>query len=825
MADDPQEMFRIRVSARDGVARNANVLKGQIAPHIDFVDTGNGIEFELYAIKEKHFNKIHAKLESAKLEIIEGVSKVLSNKKTQTKTTPPNEEKHMSTKPYSFVSLPDKFDCSAPLWHDGTNNKDTLSGEIRCELTTLTPLLVGWEQQKIIDDADSKNHTKENEKWKCREQQKIDDADSPWPVPYECVVGKELDNVIDKAARQEHPDAKESKKQRRVERARVDYKKRVRSKVINCKIKDVGKTIDSKSILSPLRAPWDRKRPVILPGDSLKGLLRHELGALLGAPMERVAERSYSYRPNALFAEESEDRYLLARLARVPEDGYELEPLEPNGPSVRVPKKLELLSGHLTFSKKHTKRANHYCFDKTRGKPYKGGIGAGEQLNAKCQLYRGVIANDRSTPKTVNVPETVQEGYLATIRHLADITHGHFSERHPDVPKTVKKDEAREHILEAAKNTVFSPGDLVWVEWDTKKECITSLGWHYYYRWAYTDTVRWKSGTDERRERRGLFPQPKELEKDENGAPKALSAVRHLFGYTGDNEGCKNIGEPKEEDHPQPSENSSKNPMPRKDHTQLMGRISVNSALEIVGESDTEEDRFLPPTFLKELGMPRPSAVEHYLKQPYNPKKRPSDQATLVTYGDVTGYDAPGELAGRKFYLDRKDAENAEDEPWEDHSEANRLNDRSTLALEASKKNRTFRFTIRFRDLKASELAAIMIALCPNQFSDILEGTHKKGYCSKLGYARPLGWGSVCIETKQLLTYRPSEKKPTLESVSDVETWTKDNYQTTEKQEEWLAIHRRHHPDAGDYPRGKDKNIHSYHTKLRAEHSRKRRYK
>src|SRR5690606_31657633 len=92
----------------------------------------------------------------------------------------------------------------------------------------------------------------------------------------------------------------------------------------------------------------------------------------------------------------------------------------------------------------------------------------------------------------------------------------------------------------------------------------------------------------------------------------------------------------------------------------LMGRVFVNAGLEVVGDNDTDEQRFLGPTFLKELGMPRPSAAEHYLKQNLDdqrrPQKRPSDNATLVTYGDAAGYDAPGELAGRKFYLDRKDA-------------------------------------------------------------------------------------------------------------------------------------------------------------------------
>jgi len=283
--------------------------------------------------------------------------------------------------------------------------------------------------------------------------------------------------------------------------------------------------------------------------------------------------------------------------------------------------------------------------------------------------------------------------------------------------------------------------------------------------------------------------------------------VRRLFGYTGDNEGSAGIG--------------------KGDYEQLMGRISINAALEVVGEDETDDQRFLPPTFLKELGMPRPSAVEFYLQQPYHPNPRPSDRATLVTYGDAAGYDTPGELAGRKFYLDRSDAYTGE--PWKDDSKANRANERSTLALEASKPGRKFRFTLRFRDLEPAELAAVLVALCPHQFREVLGGAHPDGYCSKLGYARPLGWGSVRIEAKALLFFELANGRPQLRAKPDIVAWVRQDYQKTEMQAAWLDIHRCKHPDAADYPKAKDnkdnENIYTFHTDLRAKHSRLRRYK
>ena len=58
-----------------------------------------------------------------------------------------------------------------------------------------------------------------------------------------------------------------------------------------------------KKILEPLALPRDdggsgEPGPVLIPGSQFTGLLRHSLGALLSAPMERVQERTFSYRVN-----------------------------------------------------------------------------------------------------------------------------------------------------------------------------------------------------------------------------------------------------------------------------------------------------------------------------------------------------------------------------------------------------------------------------------------------------------------------------------------------------------------------------------------------
>jgi hypothetical protein len=814
MPGKPDKKYRLRVRTLDGQSRDKDALNklksNQLGmPHLDIVGTTVANEFIICASKDTHIEQVRAKLQAVRLEAIDGGDTTVAatatpgNAPTSTLRSAPGQQQAgqrqrgaglqrqqgrpqasangaqpLPGKPYGFVGLPQELTTAPPIWHDGTSSQGRLSGEIRFELETLTPLLVGWERQTITE------------------------SEQPWTIPARKVPRSECAAVVRAVALATYPgaidsdDQKRQRKQQKVEDDRRKYIERVQDHIVDVQLNDAGWSIDSKSVLCPLRAPWG-KRPVIIPGDSLKGLLRHELGALLGAPMERVAERMYSYRPNAMYPLKPENRFLVPRLARVLKNHVETKPLDGDH-QVRVPTRLELFPGSLEYNKKANKF--DYRFDQQGGSPYRGGQGAGQKLNSRPKVHTSLTVLKTAKTETVDVSQPARDGYLATIRHLVDPDHGHFSERHPDVPKVVKGEDARRRILAAAKNEIFQPGDLIWVEWDTENKRIVSLGWHYYYRWAYTDSVRRRGG---KLERHGLFPLDKERTHDDDGAPMELSAVRRLFGYAFDkeNSGVAGIGK----------ENT--------DHAQLMGRVFVNAGLEVVGENDSDDDRFFKPTFLKELGMPRPSAVEHYLKQPDypNPKGR-NDKATLLTYGDAAGYDTPGELAGRKFYLDRPNA------VAEDASDTNRQNDRSTLALEASKPGRRFRFTVRFRDLDATELAAILVALCPDQFKGVLGGAWEHGYCSKLGYARPLGWGSVRIEAKQLLLLEETGEVPTLKPEADLLAWVTNHHGKTPGQDEWLAIHRRNHPNAADYPR-ENGQIYTFHTALRAEHSRNRRYK
>src|SRR5690606_34764009 len=107
-------------------------------------------------------------------------------------------------------------------------------------------------------------------------------------------------------------------------------------------------------------------------------------------------------------------------------------------------------------------------FDQQGGAPYRGGQGAGQKLNSKPKVHTSLKLLREAQCEAADVPQAAWQGYLATVRHLVDLDHGHFSKRHPDVPNTVPGDAARRRILNAAKDEVFQPGDLVWVEWDTE---------------------------------------------------------------------------------------------------------------------------------------------------------------------------------------------------------------------------------------------------------------------------------------------------------------------------------------------------------------------
>jgi hypothetical protein len=774
--------FAIRIRETDGRGRTAYALKGQLFPHVDVFARPQAGEFEVRAVNERHLADVRAKLASLGLEELLGPA-VRASAEAAPRAVVRQLPRTPFAKPYGFVPVPEQISAATPVWHDGSSSDGRLSGEIRCELKTLTPLLVGWERTTVAGDPEHGG------------------------LAQRAVGAEELEELLREASAQAHPCAAQApdKVQERVRNARVKYVEQKRAQVTRVEDAAIGLTLRAKPVLSPLRAPWG-DRPVLIPGDSLKGLIRHELGALLGAPMERVAERSYSYRPNLAFPDAAAGRRLEPRLARVRSTRQLLPPrfLEaPEGAAWPFPATLDLLVMATRDSQRYFPGRDGTRT--TSAEPYRGGMGGGDPLPKNClspdaqnriihdEIDVSGIGVDRVG---VTIEDSVAKQYLRTVEHLLDTAGGHFSSRHPQVGTDQPAQRAATNAVRDAARRAFQDGDIVWVEWDRHENRVVSIGWHYYYRWAYVDTVRRGGGAL----RASLRPHADEL----GAVPVRLTAARRLFGYVEGDPGTEHIG--------------------KDDHAQLMGRVSPNAAIEVIEPGDDDAARFEEPIFLPELGMPRPSAVEHYLQQPFHPRARPSDAATVVTYGDAVAgdggvrYDEPGELAGRKFYLDRPDVDAR---PWADPSPANRCNERSALALETSRPGRRFRFTVNFRDLDREELAALLLALAVNQLADLAGGEHEGGYCSKLGYGRPLGLGSVQITADSL---RLLDADGVLERVDDLRQWWQEaNFALPPSTAAWLEVHRRRHPDAADYPR-RDGSIYQAHSAIRKSHAKNRRY-
>lgn len=818
---------RIRVQTTEPQPAEPNKIRTRLFAHVEVWATEHAAEYIVCTQTEKHLEEVRLKLASAKLKEITGGSTSITappatprrqpaapvrgphgNQGRVGRGGPPQRPVQQiaqqgGRKPYGFVPLPDNFPSAPPIWHDGTCDGDLYSGEVRFELTTLTPMLVGWERRKLDEEQEG----------------------DPWRTTHVKVEPSEDRNEwLEKAAIQACSDGGRPDQVQR-------YVKDLENHVVDLQVPEVGWVHASKTVLFPLRAPWG-DRPVLIPGDTLKGLLRHEVGALLGAPMERVAEQLYSYRPNLRFPDSPIGRRLEPRLARV----TETTEVSVDDEKYPCPHKVDVLAmathkeqGYFPRLKKvHGKTvwANGKPLQENaplHAEPYRGGMGGGDRFPSDCLSAdaRGRIVHTEIDVSRIEVEckdqpvgqETLDQ-YATTLTHYFEESAGHFSARHPNIGKDTQKRGKAIRAVQKAASKAFQVGDIIWVEWDTREDTeeearIVSFGWHYYYRWAYQDSIRRRGLL--RSERAGLCATEEEKQVDAEGAPTKLTSVRRLFGYVGDNDGSQKIG--------------------ANHYTQLMGRVSPNAAIEVVAQDEDEKTRFLLPVLLKELGMPRPSAVEHYVRQP--PATPRSDRAAYATYGDAKRYDSPGELAGRKLYLDRADAHvppGNDDGPWSDSSESNRMNDRSTIAVGASRPGRVFRFTCRFRDLESGELSALLLALCPHQFRAAVGGNHPSGYCTKLGYARPLGWGAVRIEAKEILFLEDD-----VNGRSCLQKWEKGPSDWFEAHrdklvapclEEWLGVHRHKDPEAGDYPRFPDQNgeIFKYHAKLRGEHATARRY-
>ncbi|MCC6134684.1 MAG: TIGR03986 family CRISPR-associated RAMP protein [Gammaproteobacteria bacterium] len=583
-----------------------------------------------------------------------------------------------------------------------------------------------------------------------------------------------------------------------------------------------------KQIAEPLRLPDGR---VMIAGTTLKGMIRHSLGALTSAPMERVAEHHFTYRPNlghpgrrarlecrpAVITSVAADRVdvlvLPAQSAIFVHSNSAIAALSAYSFGSLVKTTLadsvldvdqKTYQKRIRISRASTLSLNHYLYS------YAGGIdGDGVLATAfagrikKLHKEALVPATDVKSGIARTITTDVLKHYQLTQQVLADNESGHLSNAHP-LTKNLTPSGVQNAQNDIKAATDLHADQLIYVEIVVNAGMlgeIQSFGHNYQYRWAYTSSVRKKVNQP----RGCLTPMDFEQRWTIQGAdqaPENLTGARLLFGYVHDDK---------------------TNPIGKGVYERLAGRIAINHAVsdgvpQFLGEP--EKGYCIP---LKILGQPKPSAWEFYLQQP-----QPQGQSQpLMTYGDLPG-DAGGDLAGRKFYRHQTATAVSENDIKDSDSQKS---DQATLARFICDTATKFKFAIRFARLRDWELGALLAVLEPHLLKP---GSTPDRYAHKLGFGRPLGMGSVRITRKEIRVRLEKE-------VAFLGQEDKDQRVTTalavlrEKLntgalKDWLEAHERVDGQRLGYPVDFTKvdgqqaqTIYAWHTNVRREYSKLRR--
>ncbi len=582
---------------------------------------------------------------------------------------------------------------------------------------------------------------------------------------------------------------------------------------------------------------------VLIGATSLKGMLRGALSGLLQAPMSQVAEHHYSYRPNlGASGKRREVRPAVVLDTLDAKGGIKVALLERTSDVVfmnsavwRALKEpavgITLAKAYLGLkyaednkSKFRSSLVPAYTCDESGEKKqdrharvelnhivlaYAGGID-GQGLLAKAfsedmRTYQYVLLSTENLEKfrrsPITIPASVVRHYEMTQRLLADNKIGHLAPGHPDAKK-IDKQAVQDAIKQHAP---LKPLQLIYVEYDPTTKQVTSFGHHYQYRWAYTSNTVKKAGRT-RREVDWLSVE----RKDDAGQPERLAANRLLFGYALE---------------------GSETSLADGSFKRLAGRLAFNTATEdIAGKTDAQ--RFVDggrEVQLKILGMPRPSAVEFYLKQTALPK-------ALITYGDLPS-EPGGDLAGRKFYRHQPDAKTDRRLYVPSDSEKN-AEERGTVVRYLSSPGSRFLCTLRFDSLRPWEFGALLAAIDPALIEPLYGmNPHAQGYAHKLGYGKPLGLGSVRLML-DAVRWHENDSWRWQQARRDEPGWNAlvgsslDAFKARlemhmgeaarQHLEIWCAAHRWSDSGRASYPGAPDK-IHNYHTDLRRAHAKVRR--
>ncbi len=455
----------------------------------------------------------------------------------------------------------------------------------------------------------------------------------------------------------------------------------------------------AKSIIEPLFLHADRTQvegnPVLIPGTSIKGMLRQVIGAMTHAPMERVAD--------------NEERDKEGNKGRA----FSIRP---------------------QLGSEGSKRSRDYWEDNNH------------RLQFHQVTVNSVPEKDNSLQVTWNESITDINDDTAPDEIEAEVVNN-FLRTNDEAYSEDKNSQTEE---KRKKHREIESGDNIYVEYDREENRIVSFGHIDLYRWASADSTQymWNTG-DERQEKAvdDLAHCPRrethspESEKVENDRGQ-LTGARLFFGYVdgGKGEGGEslNLGIGKE------------------DHARLAGRIAINHAVE-VNATDQLEDRFVQRQVsgrklghynlqLRILSSPKPSAFWCYTGIGSNGEY--SDE--IQSWGDLPGISESGHpLAGRKFYI----RWNANEQSIQVDDEATCQGNQNQIARYVSSEGGEFRFSLRFKDLNLAELGVLLLALEPFRFKEV-ESAELPASTEELwhaiGHGRPLGMGGVTLHIDTL---------------------------------------------------------------------------
>lgn len=518
-----------------------------------------------------------------------------------------------------------------------------------------------------------------------------------------------------------------------------------------------------KSLESDFSDPVNSNKKVVVPnffagssgnvaminGSTIAGMLRNNIASLVSAPMQRVTEKTLSYRPNMAVDRKSNPTYeSFVGLIERPQSGekrvnlYRVE-YDFRNPSIQFGFKNN-------FSSEET-------YDYLGGTDIEGQLASAFKRSARVHKSAGFDASTCFVGSLPLTDELIKQFELTTV-HLTDEEYGHISSNHP-LSDQLNKEHLKKGIKKNRDVCGWFDGKgralLIYVEAELNQQGkparVVSFGNHYRYRWRYKDSVRYlKSGVSDGELRPELtlsedeafyFWNAQQEQLPRHDLPNKLNIARSLFG-----------------DVYQQDELLPKfTPKSSGTFDRFAGKVSINHALEW---SEDEKSSVFSKSICYAVprpGSPKPNA-EHNLKQN-------SKSFEIASWGWLAD-DKGSELAGRKFYRHQRTPKTFE--KGSDAFEKNLQEEHAPLLHYVSPKETQYRTTIRFKNLSKIELGMLALSLQPDlilndsiidemppllkkyltkvkQYKQNNKINDKAIFGHKLGYGRSIGMGSVAL--------------------------------------------------------------------------------